>query len=539
MVKSIQPLDESILKILEIDVKPIKRVKFLTKSFKHITNSESQSFINNDQNSQQNTQHQIIPFQIDTSSSLLLPNSNCSDQFESYLHSLPHQQQHHELIPFRCSASLFTKSGHRLAYLDRLILTSVTYTNQHWSCVVKFVPNSASLIYTLIDANVDRSVDTSQDKFSDENEPTSIKLTVDSRLSEYDSAKEDQTRQLSGVFSFAPAFNVQTKQIELPIIRSRARRSGESATGGDHFNLIIQATHQLQPHLVLSTNCPSLIRIQPLLVQGKSSGDQASLPFTILYDVVTAEEDTFDLNTYSNLMQMNQGKLYVQIACSLTQQIERIPIRFLFGSPGGQSTIDLLTKPSGSSTSSRLSSAVYYTLIGWLFDLTPSQITSFLIAVSVVLITALFLLKLKSPTSVYLNPTTAEQIAMNASAAAAAVVAANNYNRSPGSGVKECSSFNPYRYFGGANDASINSISMKQQRHASGGFSPKLSPSQQKLQADYSINQNRSVFAGAGSPGSPQVRLFSTDANISPTSTLRYAERRYRSFRNDSYSENE
>ena len=50
----------------------------------------------------------------------------------------------------------------------------------------------------------------------------------------------------------------------------------------------------------------------------------------IIYDIVTAGE-TFDLNSYANLLQEQNGNLYVQITCTLTQQVERVPIRFLFG----------------------------------------------------------------------------------------------------------------------------------------------------------------------------------------------------------------
>jgi hypothetical protein len=133
---------------------------------------------------------------------------------------------------------------------------------------------------------------------------------------------------------------------------------------------------------------------------------------------------------------------------------------------------------------------------------------------------------------------------MNASAAAAAVVAANQYRSG---GVKDHSSFNPYRYFTSATDTSYNDYTMRQRNVSGGGgagspLTARLSP--QKPDASFN---NRSVYTSPNQnlADRSQVRLFSTDANISPNtvhyhdgSYSRMNKSGYRSFHgNDSYSE--
>ncbi len=355
-------VDDSILRVVEIDVKPVRRVKYLTKSVKFITNQQ-----------QPDDTTQLVPFQIDSNlrpgqASLMHSHNqqaNCSERFESFLHarqqSKSASQSLGDLIPFKCTASLFTKSGHRLAYLDRLLITNVNYVNQHWSCEVRFAPNSNSLLYTLIDSNIDRNLAVnakSNEAFSDENEPTLIKLTVNTKSDEFSPYDEPADEELTGQVPFVPAFYVQTKQIELPIVRSSIRKDKEgSSVGGDHFNLIIQATHQIQSHLILTTNCPSLVKINPLLVTTSDTPSVNSL-FTVTYDVVTSDE-MFDLTTYSNLMQQHQGQLYVQVSCSLTQQVERIPIKFLFGMGDMSHVLDY--KPSAHSSHR---SSFFYSVFG-------------------------------------------------------------------------------------------------------------------------------------------------------------------------------
>jgi hypothetical protein len=544
LVKNVYTSDDSILRIVEFDVKPIKRVKYLTKGIKYITNhpAEKQS---------QYQQHSVaVPFQIESdlraghaTATLMRTNQvNCSQRFEQLLintaatsrqgkAAVAAQQQIDALTPFKCSASLYTKSGRRLAYLDRLLGTSVTYADQHWSCEIAFAADSSALIYSLLENNVDRGSKKSGEAFSDENEPTLIKLAVVAKATDvYDEPADEEA---TGLLPFVPTFHVQTRQIELPIVRSSVRKEKEAAASGttadgDHFNLVIQTTHQIQSHLVLTSNCPSLVKINPLLTG--SGGDNSNSPlFTVSYDIVTSDE-MFDLTTYSNLMQQHQGQLYVQVSCSLTQQIERIPIKFLFGLGDMSHVLDY--KPSHHQ---QRSSSLMYNLVGWFFDYSPNQITSFLVAVSLFLITVLCLLRIRSP--VY--PTVAEQRAINA--------LQNSFRAGGGGGVKDHSSFNPYRYFTAAADTSRNDFAMRQ-RNASGGASPlaggnRLSPQKQQ---DASFN-NRSVYASPNQNmiDRSQVRLFSTDANVSPAtvhyhdgSFSRVNKSGYRSFHgNDSYGE--
>ena len=155
-------------------------------------------------------------------------------------------------------------------------------------------------------------------------------------------------------------------------------------------------------------------------------------------------ETKFDFNSFALLVDQQNGHFYVQVASSLTQQVERIPIKFL-----APHNIDLSLYSSDherlaysqKSQQQQRSSSLFYNMFGWLLDFSPNQIITIFVTIAIILVTILFVLKVKSPTQ-----QAAEQIALNASAAAAAVIAANSY-RSPGSAAKEYSSFNPYRYF--------------------------------------------------------------------------------------------
>lgn len=143
-------------------------------------------------------------------------------------------------------------------------------------------------------------------------------------------------------------------------------------------------------------------------------------------------------------MEQQNGHLYIQIACSLTQQVERIPIKFL--SPGNIGLQSLSGDYQQQSQHGKCRSFwSICNLFGTLVDVTSNQMTTFLIMVSLFLISVLYLLRGSKSSSQH----AAEQIALNASAAAAAVVAANSYRSpgSPGSSVRDYSTFNPYRYF--------------------------------------------------------------------------------------------
>lgn len=452
-------------------------------------------------------------------------NQNCSDLFEKISPQIEH------LIPFKCTASLYTKTGTRLPYLDRLIKTNVKYLNRNWNCEINFISGSSSLLYDLIESNQERSI-------NNDNEPVSVKVSVDLKntLTDMDNLNEFRVNQLP----FMPAFHVHTKEIQLPITRSslylqNLRLKNQKAYSlGEHFNLIVYSTEQLHSHFILSTNCPTLIQIKPLLVSRAPLAAQASTEFTssvvkLTFDIVTTEE-AFDLSQYANVLQEQNGKLYVQITNSLTQQTEQVPVKFLFGV--GEPTLEF--KPVVTPPTKREQSLLAY-LFGWIFELTPNQITSFAIMLSLALITILIILRTK-PTS---QPTAHE---MAAAAAAAAL-------RARSSGVKERSSFNPYRYFTGASvpyrqdlsssfhgaPTSPSSFSfMSPQQTSSGGSPLKRSPQKQSYLSNdqllstslpsYQTNQNVPTIRsprfspGAAAVGDHAVRLFSVDTDVTNTS---------------------
>ena len=358
-----------------------------------------------------------------------IADQNCTDNFELFFKSKhANSLLLNDLTPFRCSASLFTKSGTKLAHLDRIIHTSVVFSGQHWSCNVTFAPNSNYFLYELIDNNLDRPlVINGADcltKISNNNEPTQIRVYVESKFDE-GLAAEDSHPNTSLEMPFIPAFFVQAKQIELPIVKTYTGSAKPSCS--DHFSLVIHAAQQLQSHLILTTNCPTFIQIKPLNL--KSSKPDVSSLLTITYDIITSA-DSFDINAYTALLQQQKGELYVQIACSLTQQVERIPIKFLFNL--GEKSRDL-----GAHFYRKSSSGMWRSLFGW-FDFAQNEMLSFFVLVMLTLITVLFVLRIKTP-----NQQRAEQMALNVSAATAAAVAANAYRRSPG----VVDTFNPYRYF--------------------------------------------------------------------------------------------
>ncbi len=456
--------DSTAVKIIEIDVRPLERVKFShAKSFKFISNVHENETL----------QFQVEPPVV----SMKNIQENCS--LENNLQFL---------VPFKCMASLYTKSGHRLAYLDRLIQTSIKYNQKikHWSCEIKFLPNSNSLLYQFIESNLDPN-NFSLEGFSDSNEPSSIKIAVDKRLNdEYAEellATSSSNPNLVTQMQFLPSFNIKSKLIELVVLH----RTQIARKDSKNFILSIQATQALKSHLTFTTNCPTLIQI-------KQIDEKKSSLLNVNYEIVTNEEDVFDLNAFSQLMEQNEGQLYVQVLCSLTQQVERIPIKFLFGMSG--ETARLIQQQS------RTSRASSNSFLNYLFDFYPTnnnnQLTTFLLPVVLVLITIWCVLKIK-------NQSRTEKIAMNASfaAAAAAHMAANQLNNSRLSPTKDYGSFNPYRYFASGVDRSASiveysptttsnrqrTISTGSQSGVGGGFSPQKSPS--------------------------QVRLFSTDANVS------------------------
>jgi hypothetical protein len=268
----------------------------------------------------------------------------------------------------------------------------------------------------------------------------------------------------------------------------------------------------------------------------------------ITYDIITSE-GLFDLNSYASILQEQNGNLYVQITCSLTQQTERIPIKFQFGS------INAEFKDSNTKNIEEKSWTSY--LFGWIFDLKPNQVTSVAVLFTLTFITILFLLRNRP-----LSQQAVQQIAMNASAAAAAATAANAY-RTRTSGTRENSSFNPYRYFtsfmdtgstayvrdprqnlsnSSFNTSSPSSFSFLNPQSVSGSPLKKSPQKQSYLSNDQLLNtssplyQNQNVpniYPALRSPrfspgGSEQVRLFSVDSDALNTSQF-YENSQYQS----------
>jgi hypothetical protein len=110
------------------------------------------------------------------------------------------------LIPFKCSASLYTESSKRqLTYLNQLIKTKVVFVNRHWACDVQFVADASALMYDLIDSNQEQDID---------NQPVVVRVTVEGK------EESPEPRSFVHEVPFIPAFHVHTKQIQLPISRN-------------------------------------------------------------------------------------------------------------------------------------------------------------------------------------------------------------------------------------------------------------------------------------------------------------------------------
>jgi len=256
---------DSTSKMVDINVHNIEKIKFVA--------SGSAKFITNVQPSELNSKaFNSIEFQT-IFSIQSLQNQNCSDLFEKIL------PKANSLIPFKCSASLYSKSN-RLTYLDRLIKTNIVFLNKKWQCEVSFVPSSSSLLYELIDANQDRAKESNH-------EPINIKVIVDSKFNLLDAENPNQFKVYQ--VPFVPAFHVQTKQIQLPISRNSLylqnlkNRNQKEFPLNEHFNLILYSTEQLHSHLILSTNCPDLIQIKPLLVSRGPSTDFKRFFFHLIF----------------------------------------------------------------------------------------------------------------------------------------------------------------------------------------------------------------------------------------------------------------
>ena len=269
----------------------------------------------------------------------------------------------------------------------------------------------------------------------------------------------------------------------------------------------------------------------------------------ITYDIISSE-GLFDLNAYASILQEQNGNLYVQITCSLTQQTERIPIKFQFGSSNAE------FKDSHTRTTTDQKSWTSY-LFGWMFNLTPNQVTLTAVMITLTFITILFVLRSRP-----ISQQTAQQNVLNASAAAAAATVANAY-RARASGTRENSSFNPYRYFtsfmdtGSAaytrdprlnlsnssfNSSSPSSFSYLNPQSVSGSPLKKSPQKQSYLSNDQLLNTSSTLFQNQNLPniyptlrsprfspgGTEQVRLFSVDSDALNTSQF-YENSQYHS----------
>lgn len=241
--------------LIEVNVKPISSIKFSKRnSVKYLTN-----LIENDQ---QQNQIQFI-----VNSGALNLNLNCTDQFEAFLKEKKATgwTKLNEFIPFKCSAGLYTQSDKQLIYMNRLLSSDVTFYEQHWTCNLSFVQNSNVLLYELLERNIDEPTNGETKHTLDEinraNEPTVVRIYVEGKLNhEGDDIKSSQYFELP----FFPAFLVQSKQIELPIIAKRSYTSESNVYSADAFNLIVKATRQLHSHLVLTTNSPNFVKIKQI-----------------------------------------------------------------------------------------------------------------------------------------------------------------------------------------------------------------------------------------------------------------------------------
>jgi hypothetical protein len=468
---------------IDVVVKPIEHLKFMPTSAKYITNTPNENFANlqnTHKTSLLTSTSNLIQFQSANS----FHSQNCSDSFEKTFYELNYKE---DLIPFKCSASFYTASSKReLTYLNQLIKTKMLFFNRHWTCDISFATNSNSRLYDLLDSNQEQILDDQNKPHLIDNDPVLVQVSIETKQ------QHDSPQTFVHDLPFLPAFHVQTKQIQLPISRNKfyiqnlkSRNLKEFALN-EHFNLILYSTRALHSHLILTTNCPTLIQIKPLLVsRGASSSHlkQADASggsmLRITYDIVTSSE-LFDLNTYANILQEQNGNLYVQITCTLTQQVERVPVKFLFGMSEGIG--GGFKQPSNFGNIDFEAESWYLNPFSWFLDFTSSQVLSYLFILILTLITILAILKLKSP-----SRTSVEQITLNA-ATAAAIAANQACQRSPHSNKTETSSFNPYRY-----------------------FSPSAEPD--FLRSRDTSQVNKSIFAA---PGSPTYRGHRSPQNASP-----------------------
>ncbi|RNA20580.1 nuclear pore membrane glycoprotein [Brachionus plicatilis] len=295
--------------------------------------------------------------------------AECSNEFECVFTA--------ELSPFECQASLYNTKNEHINHLDRLIKTEVSFKNKNWICKINFAPSSDSELYDLMSNYLDKS-----NRLSHlDQEPNKIKIDVKSK-----NALSDLTDSKSHIFKFTPAFSLKTKIIEL------------SLSGNSHSNLVIKAASFTKANLIVSTNVPSLIRIE----------EMSAKDFTIIFDIEKIDS-RLNLDEFVRILQINHGNLYVQVLDTLTQQVEQIPIKF------GSADLSVLDIYKTGQLLDKTKS---------LFSFTPNAMTQFLILLLLIFICILLYYKLNPP-----------------------VPTKHTSPHSPVDRPSSMSSFNPYQYF--------------------------------------------------------------------------------------------
>lgn len=175
--------------------------------------------------------------------------------------------------------------------------TKVVYRNNKWTCAISFSPNSDSELYELVISNLQKS-DHSSDQSSQE--PDKIEVTIKSKLSLLKNEKST-----SHIFKFVPAFFVRDKIVQLPF------------SGYSHINLVAKISTFSKSRLTVSTNVPSLVDVK------KMKGND----LTEIYDI-EKKVSVLDLDEFIDILQINNGNLYIQLYDPLTHQIEKIAIKF-------------------------------------------------------------------------------------------------------------------------------------------------------------------------------------------------------------------
>ncbi|CAF0812330.1 unnamed protein product [Brachionus calyciflorus] len=366
--------------------------------------------------------------------------AECSSDFEQVFTS--------SQSPFKCQIGLYNSNDQKLNYMDRLIKTEVKYHNKNWLCEIKFIQNSEQIIYDLMSHHIDQTKGKSSYL---EQEPTKVKIFIDSKNSLNYLEDQSQSSKIT-TFDFIPDFYIQTKLIELTTIKN------------SHFNLVIKTVCRLSPNIIVNTNIPSLIKLRQIGCDD----------FSLVYDVEKTDAK-FDLSEYANVLQVQNGNLYVEILNTQNQQVERVPVKFIFSSTTSQM---LEFRKCGS-----LRECYSF------FQFTSSNLTNFLIFLTIFLIFVIVILKLKTPQT-RLVPTTE-------------VKSPRQKQTTPR--AADSGSFNSFKYFSPSAESAVFSPSSR-----TPPFQVKKSPSHDQ------------IAPGGFGRQTENVNLFSVNDNVLNTSANVY-----------------